>query len=154
MDITVTREDRQAADWLATGKFALGLFVTGIPEAKTQGLPVDEFRDANFKEPPSLDTGANGTFVLLKQAPHPNAAKVFINWFLSREGQRVYQKVFAEGGTSGGNSMRDDIPKDEVRADVQRTQGVKFLFTGLPEWIEMKPIHGLIQKVLTEAKKN
>src|SRR6266496_491970 len=58
LDITPTREDRQAADWLATGKFALGLFVTGIPEAKAQRLPVDEFIDANFKEPPSLDTGA------------------------------------------------------------------------------------------------
>ena len=54
----------------------------------------------------------------------------------------------------GGNSMREDIPKDEVRPDVQRTQGVKFLFTGLPEWIEMKPIHALLQKTLTEAKKN
>ena len=50
--------------------------------------------------------------------------------------------------------MREDIPKDEVRPDVQRTQGVKFLFTGLPEWIEMKPIHALLQKTLAEAKKN
>jgi len=50
--------------------------------------------------------------------------------------------------------MREDIPKDEVRPDVQRTQGIKFLFTGLPEWIEMKPIHALLQKTLTEAKRN
>lgn len=34
MDLTFSRDDRQATDWLATGKFALGFFVTGIPEAK------------------------------------------------------------------------------------------------------------------------
>ena len=28
----------------------------------------------------------------MNKAPHPNAAKVFINWFLSREGQAVNQK--------------------------------------------------------------
>jgi hypothetical protein len=49
--------------------------------------------------------------------------------------------------------MREDIPKDEVRPDVQCTQRVEFLFTGLPEWIEMKPIHALLKKTVTEAKK-
>jgi len=29
---------------------------------------------------------------ILNKAPHPNAAKVFANWFLSREGQAVIQK--------------------------------------------------------------
>src|SRR5215470_6988552 len=42
-----------------------------------------------------------------ERAPHPNAGRLAIDWFLSREGQRIYQKVFAEGGTSGGNSMRE-----------------------------------------------
>jgi len=28
----------------------------------------------------------------LKNSPHPNAAKLFINWFLSREGQEVYTR--------------------------------------------------------------
>ena len=29
---------------------------------------------------------------LIKGGPHPNAAKVFINWFLSRKGQMALQK--------------------------------------------------------------
>ena len=34
-----------------------------------------------------------GYVALLNRAPHPNTAKVFINWFLSREGQDAYQRV-------------------------------------------------------------
>ena len=31
---------------------------------------------------------------MMKDAPHPNAAKVFVNWFLSKEGQQIYDKAF------------------------------------------------------------
>ncbi len=51
-----------------------------------------------------------GNIALINRAPHPSAAKVFINWFLSREGQTAYQKLV--GG--GRNSLRTDIPKDDV----------------------------------------
>jgi len=154
MDVAISRDDQQMIDWLAAGKYAFALFMRGrVEDAKKKGLPVDEFYPGSFKEGALVDS-TRGALTLLNRAPHPHAARLAINWFLSREGQRIYQKVFAEGGTSGGNSMREDIPKDEVRPDVQRTQGVKFLFTGLPEWIEMKPIHALLQKTLTEAKKN
>jgi ABC-type Fe3+ transport system substrate-binding protein len=154
MDVAISRDDQQMIDWLAAGKYAFALFVRGrVEDEKKKGLPVDEFYPGSIKEGALVDS-TRGALTFLNRAPHPNAARLAINWFLSREGQRVYQKVFAEGGTSGGNSMREDIPKDEVRPDVQRTQGVKFLFTGLPEWIEMKPIHALLQKTLAEAKKN
>jgi ABC-type Fe3+ transport system substrate-binding protein len=138
-DITVTREDRQAADWLATGRFALGLFVTGVPEAKAQGLPVDEFKDTNFKEPPSLDTGANGTIVLLKQAPHPNAAKLFINWFLSREGQSLYQEIM-NTRFDYVESMREDIAKESIPAEYRRRKGVKYVNMFVPEHMDPTPL--------------
>ena len=147
LDITPTREDRQAADWLATGKFALGLFVTGVPEAKAQGLPVDEFRDANFKEPPSLDTGANGTIVLLKQAPHPNAAKVFINWFLSREGQSLYQEVM-NTRFDYVESMREDIAKESIPAEYRRRKGVKYVNMFVPEHMDPSPLLKLYKDIM------
>jgi len=33
---------------------------------------------------------------IIKDPPHPNATRVFINWFLSREGQATYQKALGE----------------------------------------------------------
>ena len=38
-------------------------------------------------------SGGSGHLVVLKNAPHPNATRVFVNWFLSREGQEVYTRA-------------------------------------------------------------
>jgi ABC-type glycerol-3-phosphate transport system substrate-binding protein len=53
------------------------------------------------------------TMALLNRAPHPNAAKLFINWFLSREGQALHQKLQAEA-KAPADSLRVDIPKDYI----------------------------------------
>jgi ABC-type Fe3+ transport system substrate-binding protein len=37
--------------------------------------------------------GGSGHLVVLKNAPHPNATKLFVNWFLSREVQEVYTRA-------------------------------------------------------------
>ena len=51
---------------------------------------------------PTLDF-AYGSVALMANAPHPNAAKVYINWLLSTAGQTEWGKI-------GGNSRRIDIP--------------------------------------------
>jgi iron(III) transport system substrate-binding protein len=35
----------------------------------------------------------NGGPVVIKNSPHPNATKVFVNWLLSKEGQELYSKA-------------------------------------------------------------
>ncbi len=140
MDVTVTRNRRQVVDWIATGKYAFGLFSTGIDDAKEQGLPVDEFVPGDFKEGALVDP-TFGAVSLLNKAPHPNAAKVLINWLLSREGQVAFQR---QG--SRPNSMREDIPKKDVAPGKRRVKGVKFLMTTRPQWIDMTPIYKLVRK--------
>ncbi len=140
MDIPVTRNRRQVVDWVATGKYAFGLFSTGIDDAKEQGLPVDEFKPGNFKEGALVDP-TFGAVSLLDKAPHPNAAKVLINWLLSREGQAAFQR---QG--SNPNSMREDIPKNDVAPGKIRIKGVEFLMTTRPQWIDMSPIYRLVRE--------
>ena len=94
MDVTLFRDFRQSVDWLAGGKFSICFFCSDIDKAKLQGLSVDEFAVV-LKEGAALHT-QYGTLGLLNQAPNPNAAKVFINWFLSREGQRTLQKTLSK----------------------------------------------------------
>jgi ABC-type Fe3+ transport system substrate-binding protein len=38
----------------------------------------------------------SGTLAVIKNPPHPNAGKIFVNWLLSREGQETYQKALGE----------------------------------------------------------
>ena len=118
MDITLFRNQRQGIDWLATGKYPICMFCSNsrIHIAKRQGLPVDSF--GLMKEGAGLIV-SGGSISIVNRAPHPNAAKVFINWYLSREGQTAVQS--AGGGTA--NSRRIDIPKDMVPAQTEAPEG-------------------------------
>jgi len=125
--ITLVRDDRQQTDWLAAGKFPLTLTskATEVEEAKSQGLPVDVL-DAHAFKKDGVGLEAGGTMLaLMNKAPHPNAAKVLINWFLSREGQMAVQKTGVN--EPGQNSLREDIPKEHLPASLQRQKGVKYI---------------------------
>src|SRR5215510_15334257 len=126
MDATLTQEIRQATDWLAHGKFAICLFCSEILKVKAQGLPVEEFHTAQWKESRVISAGNMGSIALPTQAPHPNAAKVFVNWLLSREGQVTLQRA-ANTSYNSEESLRSDVPKDVVRSEVRRVDGVKYL---------------------------
>jgi iron(III) transport system substrate-binding protein len=151
MDTTLFRDYRQGPDWLAVGKFAI-CFSCDVDVLKQKGLPVDTVGPNVFKEGGGL-VQQFGTVTLVNRAPHPNAARVFINWLLSRKGQIALQKVTASG-ESPSDSLRIDIPKDEVPYLNRRLDGVKYLDTSLPEWQEMKPILDVMNEALKAAGKN
>ncbi len=149
--ITLTGNNRQGVDWLSRGRFPVGLFLGRVAQAKAQGLPVDEFDPHNFKEGAPLGI-SGGSVVLVKNAPHPNAAKVFINFLLSREGQKAMQKKMVRLG-AGADSMRLDISKDYVPRIVRRRKGAKYTFTATPKLTNMLPIYKVVNKALARAKK-
>ena len=150
MEITPSRRTRQIADWLARGKFGLSVFAgigrTGLDVAKGQGLPVDWFGPKAFKEGAIISAGS-GNIMLFRNAPHPNAARVAINWLLSREGQMVYQKV------RGSDSRRIDIPKDNVLSYKRRVKGIRAVETDRPEVMDITPILKFTRKYFKPKKK-
>ena len=152
MDVTLTQEIRQATDWLANGKFAICFFCSEILKVKAQGLAVDEFHTAKWKESRAISAGNMGSIVLPSQPPHPNAARVFVNWLLSREGQTALQRV-ANTPNNSEESLRTDIPKDMVRSEVRRVDGVKYLLVDKPEYMDMAPIQDLVEKAWAQGKK-
>ena len=91
-EMFVSRNARQIADALAKGSLSLTVGV-GYRD-------FDSFLDANLpvKHLPTLKegtyvSGGNGIVGIIKGAPHPNAAKLFFNWLLSREGQELHGKT-------------------------------------------------------------
>jgi iron(III) transport system substrate-binding protein len=153
MDLTLTRDFRQGIDWLGQGKFPLALFFSGsdVKKAARQGLPVEVIDNSPFKEGVPLGVGF-GTLSLLKNAPHPNAAKVFINWYLSRKGQTALQKEMAKVADSP-DSLRVDIPKDDVAPNNRRAENVKYTSVFRSEWTDMRPIYAVVNEALAEAEK-
>jgi iron(III) transport system substrate-binding protein len=149
MDLTLFRDRRQGLDWLATGKFALCFWCEGAEGGKQQGLPVDSF--GLMKEGAALSAG-QGFLTLVNQAPHPNAAKVFVNWFLSREGQSNFQNALAHAEDGTPDSLRIDIAKDNVLPKYRRMEGVRYLDTD-SQWDAMKPVMKLVEETLGASEK-
>ncbi len=150
MDVTMTGDIRQAIDWLATGKFTLCIPCRNVARGKHQGLPVEEFEPYDLKEGISISS-AYGQVVLINRAPHPNAAKVFINWLLSREGQLAFQKVMSLP-EDPKDSRRVDIPKDHVPPAERRKDGMKYFDIDDPETKDIRPAIKLLDEVLAGRK--
>ncbi|MGZ8427255.1 MAG: ABC transporter substrate-binding protein [Candidatus Binatia bacterium] len=90
--LSLSRDQRVLAEILAKGKIALVLGLTYYSYAPfiKAGLPVEPLP---VPKEGVYVSGGSGHLVVLKNAPHPNATRLFLNWFMSREGQEVYTKA-------------------------------------------------------------
>ena len=150
-DMVILRSNEQLLDWLSAGKYSFGFGARDVDTAMMQGLPLNQFLPGSLKEGSSV-TAYNGTLSLFNRAPHPNAAKVAVNWLLSRDGQTTWLDYNQK---TGGlyDSLRDDISKEKVSERARRVKGAKFLWLKA-EWIEeLDKIRDLIKKSLPEGGK-
>jgi ABC-type Fe3+ transport system substrate-binding protein len=87
---------RQLAESVAKGRLvmALGVSPYGAAPFLKAGLPIKPLPPA--KEGDYVSSGTGGV-VVIKDPPHPNATKVFINWVLGKEGQEIYNKAVGQG---------------------------------------------------------
>lgn len=91
---------REAIRMLARGEYAfyVGGSADVVAPIMAEGAPL---------KMPDLAEGAMvnlGNILVVKGAPHPNAARVFVNWLMSPEGQRSYAEVAAS------TPSRKDVP--------------------------------------------
>ncbi len=98
--------ERLVVEWVARGKYAIGIGIVPdyIAEFVRVGAPIKYMVAAEG----TWLTGGPGVMGLINKAPHPNAAKVFINWLLSKEGQTLYSR------TNLTQSSRVDIPTEHL----------------------------------------
>ncbi len=155
-DIVISTDTRQMGDWLAGGKFAFSIFSPisrmDLDVMQVQGLPVGWFAPDQLKEGAYIGAGSGGV-ALINKAPHPNAAKIGLNWLLSREGQMTYQRIFTQGN-DGPDSLRIDIPKDKVPKGNRRpeTDPNRYPFVDRAEWMDQTPIRNFIKEVMAQKK--
>lgn len=139
--------EHQMMDWLGSGKYQIEVLakLENTENARKQGLPVRQI--FSEKEGDTISSGS-GNIIVFKNAPHPNAAKVYLNWFLSRDGQTAWQKL------TGRNSLRTDISKDMIqyREEQVPKEGGKYLLSGLPQYEDVKPLRKLVDDVLAKVK--
>jgi ABC-type Fe3+ transport system substrate-binding protein len=121
----VDRDQRRQIEWVAQGKYAFllapsdgtlgqllkrGLKVGLLPELKDHGTYVS----ASF-----------GSAMLVNKAPHPNAASVFLNWLLGKDGQTAWSQAMDHP------SKRVDVPTAHLSSYVIPPADGKY-FRGMP----------------------
>jgi ABC-type Fe3+ transport system substrate-binding protein len=151
MDLTYFSDFRQGTDWLAAGKYAL-CFLCRLRRAQEQGLPVAEISPYHFKEAPGIGSN-NGAIGLMNAAPHPNGAKVFINWYLSREGQIAFRNANNTIEDETTTSMREDLPLNVVPEAARRRKDVDYIEISRHDWMEWKPVGDLINAARQKSGK-
>jgi iron(III) transport system substrate-binding protein len=117
--VILSEDNRQVAEWLIRGRYpiASGLSSRALDQFQMQGLGLNV---KQLRQPEVMHVSLSGAVVaMLDRPPNPNAAKVFVNWFLSRQGQLVFCKV------NSTNSRRLDVPvvdpENQVTLEQYRT---------------------------------
>jgi iron(III) transport system substrate-binding protein len=119
--VMISHDDQQLVNWAARGQYpiVIGASNTLVAEAVTRGLPVAMFDGGAMAEGTYLSAG-NGTVSVMRNAPHPNAAKVYLDWLLSRDAQYEWSK------TQNLPSLRRDVPTDHIPPYIVAKEGVQY----------------------------
>lgn len=126
--VTFGSDRRLVETWLVKGRYPIlasaGEGNEELRILREKGLPVEEGRIP--RKVGVLEASGSGCCIsAFKFAPHPNAAKLFANWFLTREGQTIIHETIPNLGRS---SLRNDIPFGNVVEDHRRDPGKDYRF--------------------------
>jgi iron(III) transport system substrate-binding protein len=132
-EVFISREEQQILDFVARGRHSLAIGPSGTLTFQliSRGLPLALFGSGEFQGG-GFVTASNGTITVVRNAPHQNAVKVYIDYLLSREGQLNWSKA------SGLASLRTDVAKDHIPEVLVPNDGVKYQETHLEQYVTMR----------------
>jgi len=128
MKVTFSSDRRVVETWLVRGRYPImpsaGEGNEELRNLAKKGLPIKEAY-LPIKVGRLQASGSGCCISAFKHAPHPNAQKLFVNWFLTREGQTILHETIPNLARS---SLRNDIPFGHVIADHRRQPGKEYLY--------------------------
>jgi iron(III) transport system substrate-binding protein len=145
--VTFSRDYRQMTDWLigCVKPVAFGMPYDTLDQMRAAGLG-DKVAEMVGK-PWSGDVnpggpGGNESIGWFDQAPHPNAAKIFVNWYLSQPFQDEHARLVADNSrridTKPGNPHPERIMQPgvtyQIWANEEATEKVTRLQKRIASW--------------------
>jgi iron(III) transport system substrate-binding protein len=142
MDPIYTPETRLAADWLAQGKvhwaMAVGAAGRDLDKLAAQGVPVAKLMETEKEAATLSGSGSSNNTAIFTKPAHPNAAKLYVNWFLSKEGQTTMQAI---AQSQPDPSLRiDGIPQGLSGDEDKRDPNKDYYFLSAdPSYLQFEP---------------
>lgn len=130
LEPVITKDQRLQVEWLAQGKYAIayGPQTAVVADFQRAGASIAHVTPS---EGTYLSAGS-GNVSLINRAPHPGAARIFINWMLSREGTALFSRAF------GSHGARTDISTEGIDPVMLRKPGVKYWIGAHTEEFQLK----------------
>ncbi|HEY4134672.1 MAG TPA: extracellular solute-binding protein [Alphaproteobacteria bacterium] len=127
-DVTFTRSGPQLAEWAVRGvhPIMLGGLATDIEKYRRAGI--DTLAVGEMTDGPGSLLGGSSVIFQAKGSPHPNAATVYLNWYLSKPGQDVYSTVWETP------SRRLDVQVPSIPAYTVPKPGIAYLDQYEEDW--------------------
>lgn len=148
MNPTVVRDQRQGAEWVAVGRFPIGLlgFSSEADDLAAEGFPIQSWMPA-MKEGEAL-TASAANLMYMADAPNPNAAKLWINWALTQESQQKFVNAIERMP-----SLRRDVSQDGVLPPYRiDPNGDYYVAFSDAEYINRQDeVLGRLREIMTEA---
>jgi len=133
--IVFVRDSTLLRDWLVSGRtpIAIGTQVRYLRPLQRRGLAKNVnllYFGAGLM---NLGPGCGGSISLLTRGPHPNAARVFLNWFHTREFQQHL------GKNARCNSRRLDVKQYDSSGAFDRTlPASRYIDTAKESYIDLR----------------
>jgi iron(III) transport system substrate-binding protein len=123
--VVFTQDQRQISEWVDSGRMLIGFAVreNEIADLLNVGSKIRVLPPLTAKGlAQSITTGTDSSTSIpnIPALPHPNAAKVYVNWMFSKQGQQAMVdvvKVF---------SVRTDVDQSALNARVKQIPGVRY----------------------------
>jgi ABC-type Fe3+ transport system substrate-binding protein len=126
--LVFSRERRQMADWVARGTYPICLDCRDDDLKSLQQEGFNFFEFFELTDMPGTLTSAPWLLTLLNQAPHPNAARVFANWIVSKEALEIYSRAF------GYATLRTDADESFLKSETIPRPEVKYFDDADWQW--------------------
>lgn len=124
-----TRERRQFTDWLARGTYPICLNCRDddVRPLQKEGFKILEIFD--MVDVPGTINGSPWMLTVANKAPNPNAARVFVNWLLSKEGLEIYSRGY------DSVTLRTDVDESFLDPRNVPKPGAKYFDDSEWKWI-------------------
>ena len=128
LGVTFFSDERLAADQLLLGKFAVCLFCSGtttqIDAVRQFGAPVGDFTELapTWTDAAVLSSSSSSALAsMVNRAAHPNAADLYLNWWLSKEGQTAMHTL-TNPNRVPLPTLRDDVTDWGITLEAERRE--------------------------------
>ncbi len=137
---TIQRNNRLHFEGVAHGKYLVGIGNNhaALSEFIAAGAPIDiVYTKEGVSGNPS-----SGTIAVPSRFAHPNAARVFVNWLVSREGHTVFSRSF------GAASLRSDVSAEGINPRFLVQPGEKLFMQDEEEIISRPRLRSIFKEIV------